>query len=124
MQCLAKTKIEPHEFTIACRSKQAICSAAAASQEPSSSAFLKIWRLRRQPEITTGSLKIPSHRVSWQSASKCRRPHATIGSTVFAPNWSISSNPTDLVSQHLHLMHLVVVLDIEASQNRKPFGAK
>jgi hypothetical protein len=35
-------------------------------------------------------LKIASHGVSWQRASKCRRPHAMIGSTAFSSNSSIA----------------------------------
>ena len=63
------------------------------------------------------------HRVSWQRASKCRRPHAMIGSTAF---YLMEYFPKliDLVSLHLHLLHLVVVLDPGASYNRKPIAAK
>jgi hypothetical protein len=38
--------------------------------------------------------------------------------------WEPSSQSIELVSLHLHLMHLVVVLDTEASHNGKPVGAK
>jgi hypothetical protein len=34
----------------------------------------------------------------------------------------VCSKPIELVS--LHLVHLVVILDTEASYNRKPVGAK
>jgi hypothetical protein len=47
-----------------------------------------------------------------------------IGSTASLPNSENRSKPTDLVSLHLHLMHLVVALDTKASYNRKPVGAK
>jgi hypothetical protein len=36
----------------------------------------------------------------------------------------VCSKPIELVSLHLHLVHLVVILDTEASYNRKPVGAK
>jgi hypothetical protein len=36
----------------------------------------------------------------------------------------VSLQAIELVSLHLHLMHLVVALDTEASYNRKPVGAK
>src|SRR4030088_1222801 len=47
-----------------------------------------------------------------------------IGSTAFSASLKYCSESTHSVSLHLHLMHLVVVLDTEASYNRKPVGAK
>jgi hypothetical protein len=46
-----------------------------------------------------------------------------IGSTASLPNWRIAL-AIDLVSLRLQLMLLVVVLDTEASNNRKPIAAK
>ena len=77
-----------------------------------------------RPIMDPRNLKIPSHEVSWQRASKCRRSHAMIGSTGSLPNQENRSKPTDLLPLHLHLMHLVVVLDTEASNHRKSIAAK
>ena len=53
-----------------------------------------------------------------------KRPFAMIGSTALSHELEFCSAATDLVALHLHLMHLVVILDTEASDNREPVAAK
>jgi hypothetical protein len=81
------------------------------------------WLSKRITPVTVvnGSLVPP---VDWERASKCRRPHAMRSAA--RPFCLVGAllNPTDLVSLHLHLMHLVVALDIEASHNSKPLAAE